>query len=277
MSAKETDQVPYFPDPSDQFNSFQETQKSVTFNTPPSASSRQIDESEAEPGGDAARRLGDWAVYRRYFGLAGRLPAFIFIVSGALNGFLLNFPRLWLTYWSNDVDRQEAGHPALHSKAYYNGIYGLLQVDSTASFIVAALTVLHTIFRDCGTALHRSGLQTIIQAPLAFFTSVNTGVAFNYFSQYMTLIDGELPVSMLNLVIDSFSVLGMAAILGSSAPWLVLTYPFFVWSLSMLLRFYLRTSRQLRLLDLEAKAPLYSHFLDTMRGHYHTSSVCLHA
>ncbi|GKT58044.1 ABC transporter [Colletotrichum tofieldiae] len=31
-------------------------------------------------------------------------------------------------------------------------------------------------------------------------------------------------------------------------------------------RFYLRTSRQLRLLDLEAKAPLYTNFLDTIRG-----------
>ncbi|KAL1878148.1 hypothetical protein Daus18300_002064 [Diaporthe australafricana] len=103
-------------------------------------------------------------------------------------------------------------------------------------------------------------------APLAFFATTDTGVAVNYFSQDMTLIDGELPISMLNLAIDSFSVLGMAAVLGSSSPWLVLTYPFLVWSLSMLLRFYLRTSRQLRLLDLEAKSPLYSHFLDTARG-----------
>ncbi|KAF3042348.1 hypothetical protein E8E12_004191 [Didymella heteroderae] len=30
--------------------------------------------------------------------------------------------------------------------------------------------------------------------------------------------------------------------------------------------FYLRTSRQLRLLDLEAKSPLYTHFIDTIKG-----------
>ena len=29
---------------------------------------------------------------------------------------------------------------------------------------------------------------------------------------------------------------------------------------------YLRTSRQLRLLDLETKSPLYTHFLETLRG-----------
>lgn len=37
-------------------------------------------------------------------------------------------------------------------------------------------------------------------------------------------------------------------------------------ALWLIQRFYLRTSRQLRLLDLEAKAPLYSHFLETFTG-----------
>lgn len=31
-------------------------------------------------------------------------------------------------------------------------------------------------------------------------------------------------------------------------------------------RYYLRTSRQVRLLEIEAKAPLYTHFTDTIRG-----------
>ncbi|KAI8264025.1 ABC transporter [Colletotrichum sp. SAR11_239] len=32
------------------------------------------------------------------------------------------------------------------------------------------------------------------------------------------------------------------------------------------LRYYLRTSRQVRLLDIEAKAPMYTHFLETLKG-----------
>lgn len=34
----------------------------------------------------------------------------------------------------------------------------------------------------------------------------------------------------------------------------------------MLQKYYLRTSRQIRLLDLEAKSPLYSHFLESLTG-----------
>lgn len=42
--------------------------------------------------------------------------------------------------------------------------------------------------------------------------------------------------------------------------------PFVACIVFVLQRFYLRTSRQMRLLDIEAKAPLYSHFLESTSG-----------
>lgn len=42
--------------------------------------------------------------------------------------------------------------------------------------------------------------------------------------------------------------------------------PFCIGAVYMIQTFYLRTSRQIRLLDLEAKAPLYAHFLETIEG-----------
>lgn len=47
--------------------------------------------------------------------------------------------------------------------------------------------------------------------------------------------------------------------MAASVPVLIIT----VWSLQHI---YLRTSRQLRLLDIEAKSPLYSHFLESLGG-----------
>jgi ABC-type multidrug transport system fused ATPase/permease subunit len=51
-----------------------------------------------------------------------------------------------------------------------------------------------------------------------------------------------------------------------SSVYLAIAYPFLGAVLYAVARFYLRTSRQLRLLDLEAKSPLYTHFLDTVKG-----------
>jgi ATP-binding cassette subfamily C (CFTR/MRP) protein 1 len=42
--------------------------------------------------------------------------------------------------------------------------------------------------------------------------------------------------------------------------------PFICVVLFYVQRFYLRTSRQLRLMDIEAKAPLYSHFIESLNG-----------
>ncbi len=48
--------------------------------------------------------------------------------------------------------------------------------------------------------------------------------------------------------------------------WLGIAVPAMLIVLFMLQKFYLRTSRQMRLLDLEAKSPLYSHFISSFSG-----------
>lgn len=44
--------------------------------------------------------------------------------------------------------------------------------------------------------------------------------------------------------------------MATSSPYMAVSYPFIVALLFIVQKFYLRTSRQLRLLDLEAKSPL---------------------
>ena len=48
--------------------------------------------------------------------------------------------------------------------------------------------------------------------------------------------------------------------------YLAVTIPFLGLVLFFIQSYYLQTSRQVRLLDIEAKAPLYTHFLETIRG-----------
>jgi ATP-binding cassette subfamily C (CFTR/MRP) protein 1 len=45
-----------------------------------------------------------------------------------------------------------------------------------------------------------------------------------------------------------------------------ITVPFLLIAVAGLQHVYLRTSRQLRLLDIEANSPLYTHFLETLKG-----------
>lgn len=80
------------------------------------------------------------------------------------------------------------------------------------------------------------------------------------------MLDAELPYAF----IDGSGTLGEtiigAVLMCLSAGYFAATFPPLLLCLYILQQFYLRTSRQLRLLDLEAKSPLYSHFIETLSG-----------
>jgi ATP-binding cassette subfamily C (CFTR/MRP) protein 1 len=204
---------------------------------------------------ELARRTGDIAVYKHYFGTIAILPTVCFLLSGVCWGFFNNFPQVWLSMASKDLQTRT------HSRAYWIGIYGIFQVAALASLTIATVVVVTTIVRLSGLELHRRAVRTLMTAPLRFLTTTDVGTITNLFSQDITLVDGELPIAMLNLTLMVFQVIGMAAVIAIASPWLILAYPGLVIVMYVIQLFYLRTSRQLRLLDLEAKSPLYSDFL----------------
>ncbi|EAL91343.1 putative ABC multidrug transporter [Aspergillus fumigatus Af293] len=92
------------------------------------------------------------------------------------------------------------------------------------------------------------------------------GELTNRFSQDMELIDMMLPLVAINTADSAGSCLVKLGILCAVSSYAALTAPFFILALWVLQRFYLHTSRQVRLRDIEAKAPLYSHLLETIDG-----------
>lgn len=198
------------------------------------------------------RMMGDPTVHRHYLASLGKKSILAFIVFGLGWGFFYNWGNIWLEYWSKDVS---SAHPS-RSNSFYIGLYALFQVSYLASLFFCFLVCFRTMIQSSGTKLHRNALSTLITAPLRFFTTTDTGVITNLFSQDMTLIDHELPMALSNLAMDTCNAIGMAAVIASSSPYLAITYPFIFVILYGIQKFYLRTSRQLRLLDLEAKSPL---------------------
>lgn len=102
------------------------------------------------------------------------------------------------------------------------------------------------------------------------------------FSQDMQLIDKSLPPSVLSLlnckfsylspelylmiVAEVFKLMVQMILLFSAQKLLALTLPFCVIAVYLVQRIYLRTSRQLRLLDLESQSAVYSSFLESVEG-----------
>jgi ABC-type multidrug transport system fused ATPase/permease subunit len=101
---------------------------------------------------------------------------------------------------------------------------------------------------------------------MSFFDSTAAGKTINRFSQDMQLIDTELPYNLMGTVTQFLVAIGQCAVIIYGSPWSGIAVPFVGLAVYWLQRAYLPTSRQLRLLELEAKGPLFSHFLETLNG-----------
>jgi ATP-binding cassette subfamily C (CFTR/MRP) protein 1 len=220
-------------------------------------------QSHTDDPSERSRMTGDFSVYQHYAHSIGWSWIAAFLACGIIAGFFFNFPTVWLKFWAEDVGASD--HPD-HSNAFYIGLYTLWQCLCIIFFGATIIICLKFMIQVSGAALHKGLLAAVIGAPLSFFTQTDSGVVTNLFSQDMTIIDGELPIALINVITDLSVAVGQAAIIATSSPWLAISYPFLMGVIFGIQKFYLRTSRQLRLLDLEAKSPLYTHFLDTIKG-----------
>jgi ATP-binding cassette subfamily C (CFTR/MRP) protein 1 len=117
-----------------------------------------------------------------------------------------------------------------------------------------------------GTRLHAITLKTVLSAPLAFFSTADTGSLTTRFSQDIQLLDIQLPLALMCVAMNLFICIAQAVLIASATFYIALSFPVLIAVFYGVQKYYLRTSRQLRFLDLEEKAPLHTHFLETLGG-----------
>jgi ABC-type bacteriocin/lantibiotic exporter with double-glycine peptidase domain len=64
--------------------------------------------------------------------------------------------------------------------------------------IVSCWQLIITMVPRSGVTFHKKLLDTVLGSPMSFFSTTDTGVTLNRFSQDLMLIDMELPVTALN-------------------------------------------------------------------------------
>ncbi|KAF4835497.1 ABC transporter FUM19 [Colletotrichum tropicale] len=204
----------------------------------------------------------DLAVYRHWLSTMKPLPLIMFagLVIGV--GFCANFLTIWLNFWSAD----STSSSPQHSFAFWMGLYALIGAGGVICVFPAGLIMLRTAVRLAGTDLHHATVDTVMNSSLRFLSTTDVGKILNLFSQDMNIMDTQLPRMINNLCFCLATAIGQAAVIAVSSAWLAISYPFFIMLLWVVQRIYLPTSKRLRILELEAKTPLYTNFLDTLNG-----------
>ncbi|EHK50430.1 multidrug resistance-like protein [Trichoderma atroviride IMI 206040] len=210
---------------------------------------------------DAARQMGDSAVYKFYLESAGWPTIIAFTIGIIVFAFCDSFPSVWLKWWaeSNEEDPNS-------DLGKWLGVYTVFSIGAFSSCLFACWQLFIVVINRSGLYFHDILVNTVARAPLSYHTTTDSGITVNRFSQDLQLIDMELPASALGVVITiSFGVAQFVLVCASSK-YMAAVLPFLLALLYAVQHFYLRTARQLRLLDIEFKAPLYSQLMETVAG-----------
>ncbi|KAM0552701.1 hypothetical protein ACHAPJ_007798 [Fusarium lateritium] len=223
---------------------------------------RSSSETEVEAKEDDPRRKqGDVSVYKYYLSSSGWSTTLTFIAFTMASVFCTEFPTIWLKWWAEANARQPNQNVGM-----YMGVFAAVGTSGVLVTGLACCFAFIRIISNSALHLHSALLETTINAPFRYFVAVDTGSLINRFSQDLELIDMNLPMVMINFVLALFSSMAKLIILAVFSRYLSAAVPIFALVLYLLQRFYLQTSRQVRLLDIEAKAPLYNHILETVAG-----------
>ncbi|KAJ3549386.1 hypothetical protein NM208_g529 [Fusarium decemcellulare] len=210
---------------------------------------------------EAGRRTGDVAIYTYYIRAIGWIPTFIFIAAICAFIFCQSFPTIWLNWWA----AANAKDPFARL-GYYLGIYAMLGGLAIVFLVVSTWQMIVTMVPLSGNNFHQSLLKTVLNAPMSFFAATDAGVTINRFSQDLQLIDMDLPLSALNTFATFVLCIAEMALIAAGSYYTAIAFPFLFAALWVVQHTYLRTSRQLRFMDLEAKSPLYALFTESVTG-----------
>jgi ABC-type multidrug transport system fused ATPase/permease subunit len=194
----------------------------------------------------------DREVYSHYCAAIGPSVTAAVLLFGCCFSFSYNFGTVWLNFWAEDFFQR----PASQFHPFYLGIYALVQISGLICLgIYVGSTGVVMVTRG-GSHLHHTAIRSLFRMPLSYFAETDRGAITNLFSQDMALVDGPLSFAISNTLLSGFTALGQAVVVAVATPLVAVGYPVLLGVLYLLQRYYLKTSRQLRLLDLEGKSPL---------------------
>ncbi|KAK0112722.1 hypothetical protein ONS95_014458 [Cadophora gregata] len=223
----------------------------------PSNSNEASEVIETDKMMDLTRRTGDLKIYKYYIRNVEPVVWIGFVITTALVAFAENFPVVWLNWWV------QAGGKHL---SLYLPVYAALALLATTSSMLSIWVMFMNLMPRAAIRLHHILLQTVMNAPPSFFAKTDSGVVLNRFSQDMSLVDLQLPIAAITVLGSLFGCIAQIALISTGSSYMALTIPFTLLAIYCIQNVYLKTSRQLRYLDLENKSPLFTHFMETLDG-----------
>ncbi|KAJ3494698.1 hypothetical protein NLG97_g3915 [Lecanicillium saksenae] len=208
---------------------------------------------------DRSRRTGDWRLYGYFFQSISWLLVGFYLVTTAVAATMERMPQIFMRIWlTTDAANDN----------YFIG-FALLSFGEIFITCVAGVQFFKQIVPKSSAELHWRLLQSVLESTLSFISHTDAGSLLNHLSQDISIISQRMPVMMAAAISMGFNLLVDIGIIASGAKFTPPIVIFLCVVLYGIQYFYLRTSRQMRYLELETAAPLVTHFTETSSGMAH--------
>ncbi|EJP64369.1 Multidrug resistance-associated protein 4 [Beauveria bassiana] len=220
-----------------------------------------VPKAAADPSKDQAhqRQRGDFSLYMYYFRSSGIPMIILWILSISFAAVIRALPQIYASLWM-DQD-------PYNMKWFYG--YAALAIGTGITLAVSLFFYYFKVVPKSSRVLHNQLLKTTMKAQLPFITKTESGALVSKFSQDIGFLSQQLPQYFLEFTYTAVACLVSIGVIMSGASYAAIAVPALLIFLWQMQRFYLRTSRQIRHMDLEAKSPLYTLFQDVGDGIMH--------
>ncbi|KAJ8395688.1 hypothetical protein AAFF_G00029250 [Aldrovandia affinis] len=224
-----------------------------------------------------------WSTYFRYISTNKNLVyvlifivlVFLIEVGGSVIGILWITDEIWR-------EENETTHPNTSSHGTH---YAVIVTPTSAYYIIyiyvatsesvlalgfmRGLPLIHTLL-TVSKKLHEQMLHAVLRAPMAVLNTMKSGLLIgrimNRFTKDMAIIDDMLPLILFDFIQLTLIVLGAIFVVSIMRPYIFLAAIPLSVIFVVLRKYFLRTGQQLKQLEAEARSPIFSHLILSLRG-----------
>uniref|UniRef100_A0A6Q2YNS4 Cystic fibrosis transmembrane conductance regulator n=1 Tax=Esox lucius TaxID=8010 RepID=A0A6Q2YNS4_ESOLU len=203
---------------------------------------------------------------------------FIFVleVAGSVLGIFLITEKIGANpSTSKDPEQQSSNvsSPAVQQSVIItqNSAYYIMYIYVATSESVLALgffrglPLVHTLL-TVSKRLHEQMLAAVLRAPMAVLNTMKTGRIMNRFTKDMATIDDMLPLVLFDHIQLTLIVLGAIFTVSIMRPYIFIAAIPLAVIFVVLRNYFLRTGQQLKQLEAEARSPIFSHLIISLKG-----------
>ncbi|XP_069620953.1 cystic fibrosis transmembrane conductance regulator [Ranitomeya imitator] len=225
---------------------------------------------------DSASPTTTWNTYFRYATAHKSLVVILILVlviflaevAASLAGLLLISQRGSEVNKTTPATNESSKAPVIvtsTSSYYVFYIYVGVADSLLAMGIFRGLPLVHGLI-SASKVLHQKMLNAILHTPMSTFNTMRTGRILNRFSKDIAILDDLLPLTMFDFIQLVLIVIGAITVVSILEPYIFLATVPVIIAFILLRSYFLHTSQQLKQLESEARSPIFTHLITSLKG-----------